>query len=170
MGKKEIKKCKKKKRECLSIFKTCLEEFKSTVGISKIQSVLKSQKWCPISSNIHTNPQWWFSRWVMSNSYDPVDCSLSGSTAHGKNRKNSPGKNTRVGAISFFRGSSWPRNQSQASCIAGRFFTNLSYRGIPAEPPGKPKNTGVGSLSLLQWIFPTQELNQGLLLCSQALY
>ena len=28
---------------------------------------------------------------------------------------------------------------------------------LPAEPPGKPKNTGVGSLSLLQWIFPTQE-------------
>ena len=26
---------------------------------------------------------------------------------------------------------------------------------LPAEPPGKPKNTGVGSLSLLQGIFPT---------------
>ena len=30
-----------------------------------------------------------------------------------------------------------------------------------AEPQGKPKNTEVGSLSLLQWIFPTQESNQG---------
>ena len=29
---------------------------------------------------------------------------------------------------------------------------------LPAEPPGKPKNTGVGSLSLLQGIFLTQEL------------
>ena len=29
--------------------------------------------------------------------------------------------------------------------------------------PAKPKNTGVGSLSLRQWIFPTQESNQGLL-------
>jgi hypothetical protein len=29
---------------------------------------------------------------------------------------------------------------------------------LPAEPPGKPKNTGVGSLSLPQWIFPTDEL------------
>ena len=28
---------------------------------------------------------------------------------------------------------------------------------LPAEPQGKPKNTGVGSLSLLQRIFPTQE-------------
>ena len=27
---------------------------------------------------------------------------------------------------------------------------------LPAEPQGKPKNTGVGSLSLLQGIFPTQ--------------
>ena len=41
---------------------------------------------------------------------------------------------------------------------------------LPAEPPGKPKNTGVGSLSLLQWIFPTQESNQGLLHCRQILY
>ena len=36
---------------------------------------------------------------------------------------------------------------------------------LPAEPPGKPKNTGVGSLSLLQGIFLTQELNRGLLNC-----
>ena len=34
---------------------------------------------------------------------------------------------------------------------------------LPAEPPGKPKDTGVGSLSLLQGIFPTQESNWGLL-------
>ena len=33
------------------------------------------------------------------------------------------------------------------------------------EPSRKPKNTRVGSLSLLQGIFLTQELNQGLLLC-----
>ena len=30
---------------------------------------------------------------------------------------------------------------------------------LSAEPQGKPKNTGVGSLSLLQWIFLTQESN-----------
>ena len=39
-----------------------------------------------------------------------------------------------------------------------------------AEPQGKPKNTGVGSLSLLQWIFLTQELNRCLLLCRWILY
>ena len=32
------------------------------------------------------------------------------------------------------------------------------------------QNPGVGSLSLLQWIFPTQESNQGLLHCRQILY
>ena len=36
---------------------------------------------------------------------------------------------------------------------------------LPAEPPGKPKYTGVGSLSLLQQIFPTQESNWDLLYC-----
>ena len=36
---------------------------------------------------------------------------------------------------------------------------------LPFGPPGKPKNTGVGSLSLLQGNFLTQELNRGLLHC-----
>ena len=38
----------------------------------------------------------------------------------------------------------------------------------PWNSPGQ--NTGVGSLSLLQGIFLTQELNQGLLHCRQILY
>ena len=33
----------------------------------------------------------------------------------------------------------------------------LQADSLPAEPQGKPKNTRVGSLSLLQQIFPTQE-------------
>ena len=65
-------------------------------------------------------------------------------------------------AFPFSRGSSQPRDWTQVSCIAGR--------SLPAKPPRKPKNTGVGSLSLLQWIFPTQELNWGLLVCRQILY
>ena len=32
---------------------------------------------------------------------------------------------------------------------------------LPAERPGKPKNTRMGSLFLLQGIFLTQVLNQG---------
>ena len=46
----------------------------------------------------------------------------------------------------------------------------LQADSLPAEPPGKPKNIGVGSLSFLQQIFPTQELNQDLLHCKRILY
>jgi len=46
----------------------------------------------------------------------------------------------------------------------------LKADSLPAEPPGKPKNTGVGSLSLLQWIFLTQESNRGLQHCRQIVY
>ena len=34
----------------------------------------------------------------------------------------------------------------------------LQMDSVPAEPQGKPKNTGMGSLSLLQGIFLTQAL------------
>ena len=78
---------------------------------------------------------------------------------------NSPGQNTGVGSLLVFlfsRGSSQPRDQTQASWIAGRFFTSWAT--------GKPKNTGVGSLSLLQQIFPTQESNRHLLPCRRIFY
>ena len=46
----------------------------------------------------------------------------------------------------------------------------LQADSLPAEPQGELKNTGAGSLSLLQGIFPTQESNQGHLHCRQILY
>ena len=49
-------------------------------------------------------------------------------------------------------------------------FLTLQVDSLTSESPGKPKNTEVGSLSLLQHIFPTQESNQGLLHCRQILY
>ena len=45
----------------------------------------------------------------------------------------------------------------------------LQADSLLSEPPGKP-NTGVGSLSLLHGIFPTEESDRGLLLCKQILY
>ena len=57
---------------------------------------------------------------------NPMGCSLPGSSIHGISQ-------TRIlqwVAISFTRGSSWPRDQTCISCIAGGFFT--------IEPPGKP--------------------------------
>ena len=46
----------------------------------------------------------------------------------------------------------------------------LQVDSLLSEPPAKPKNTGVCSLSLLQGICPTQESNWGLLHCKQILY
>ena len=45
----------------------------------------------------------------------------------------------------------------------------LQVDSLLAEPQGKLKNTRVGSLSLLQQIFPTQESNRALLYCSHNL-
>ena len=46
----------------------------------------------------------------------------------------------------------------------------LQADSLPAEPQGKPKNAGVSSLFLFQWIFLTQESNWGLLHCRWILY
>ena len=50
---------------------------------------------------------------------DPMDCSSPGSSVHGILQA----RILELVAISFSRGSSWSRNQTQVSCIAGRFFT-----------------------------------------------
>ena len=47
---------------------------------------------------------------------------------------------------------------------------SLQADSLPADPPEKPKNTGMGNLSLLQGNFSTQESNQGLLHCRWILY
>ena len=66
-------------------------------------------------------------------------------------------------AVPLFRKSSQTRDRTQVSHIAGRFF-------LPSEPSGKPKNIRLGSPSLLQRIFLTQEQNQDLLHCRCILY
>ena len=76
---------------------------------------------------------------------------------------NSPGQNTGVGSLSLT-----PENLPNTG-IEPR-SPALQADSLPPEPQGKPKNTGVGSLSLLQWMFLTQELNWGLLHCRQILY
>ena len=54
-------------------------------------------------------------------------------------------------AFPFSRGSSQPRDQTQVSHIVGEFFISWAT--------GKPKNSGEGSLSFLQQIFPIQGSN-----------
>ena len=67
-------------------------------------------------------------------------------------------------AVPFSRGSSQPRDQTPSPA--------LQVDSLPAEPQGKPKNTGAGSLSLLQWIFLTQGSNhfESFLQCRWILY
>ena len=52
--------------------------------------------------------------------------------------------------------------------VAQSCLTLCNPMDCPWNSPGQ--NTGVGSLSLLQGIFPTQESNQGLQHCRQILY
>ena len=58
-----------------------------------------------------------------------MDCSLLGSSVHGI----SQARILEWVAISFSRGSSWFRDQTHVSCIAGRFFTILYHWGT--KPP-----------------------------------
>ena len=76
---------------------------------------------------------------------------------------NSPGKNTGVDSLIPSPGD-LPNPGIEPRSPA------LQVDSLPAEPRRKPKNTRVGSLSLLQRIFPTQGSNWGLLLCRLILY
>ena len=80
---------------------------------------------------------------------DPMHCSPPGSSVHGLPCP--------------------PWGDLPSPGIEPRFPT-LQAESLPFEPPGKPKNTGVDSLSPLQGNFPTQELNWGLLHSRRILY
>ena len=58
---------------------------------------------------------------------DPMDYSPPDSSVHGILQA----QNTGVGCHSFSRGSSWPRDWIQVSCIAGRFFTIWAPKEAP---------------------------------------
>ena len=89
---------------------------------------------------------------------DPMDCVRPGSSVHGILQE----RILEWVAMPSSGGSSQPRDGTQVSHTADRYFT--------IKPPGKPKITGVGSRSLLQGIFPTQGSNPGLLHCRWLLY
>ena len=67
---------------------------------------------------------------------------------------NSPGQNIGVGSLSPSPGD-FPNPGIEPRSPA------LQVDSLPAEPQRKPKNSGVGSLSLLQRIFLIQESGQG---------
>ena len=72
-------------------------------------------------------------------------------------------QNTRVGSLSLLQGNLLSEYKPRSPA--------LLVDSLPAEPQGKPKNTGIlGSLTLLQQIFQTQESNWDLLHFRQILY
>ena len=81
-----------------------------------------------------------------------MDRNVPGFSVHG----DSPGKNTGVGCHALLRGN-LPDPGIKPRSPA------LQEDSLPSEPPGKLMNTGMGRLSLLQGIFPTQKSNRGLL-------
>ena len=88
-----------------------------------------------------------------------MDCSQAGSSVHG----DSPGKNTGSGLP-------YPPPGDLPNPGIEPWSSVLQVNSLPSELPGKPKNPGVGSLSFLQRIFLTQELNLGVLHSRQILY
>ena len=79
---------------------------------------------------------------------NPMDCSLLGSSVHG----DSPVKNTGVGCRALLQGI-FPTQGSRDS--------TLQVDSLPSEPPGKPMNTGVGSLSFLRGNLPYPGIKLG---------
>ena len=86
---------------------------------------------------------------------NPTYCSLTGSSVHAILQA----RILEWVAMPSSRGSSQLRDQSW-----------ITMDPLLSEPPGKPKNTIVGSLSLLQGIFLTQESKWGLLHCRLIVY
>ena len=115
---------------------------------------------------------------------DPMDCSPPGSSVHGILQ-------TRIlewVAISFCKGLSHPRDQTQVSCIAGRFLTVWATRDEVKLKVAQSCPTlcdpmdyivhGILQARILKWvafafskgIFPTQGSNTGLPPCRCILY
>ena len=70
----------------------------------------------------------------------------------------------------YWSGSPFPSPEDLPNPWAEPRSPVLQADSLPAEPQWKPKNTGVGNLSLLQRICLTQESNWGLLHCRRILY
>ena len=98
-------------------------------------------------------------------SLQPMDCNQPGSSVHG----NFPGKNTGVDGHALLQGLFPAQGWNLGLPYCNRSPV-LQADSLPSELPAKPKNTGLGSLSLLHGIFLTQELNWPRLHSRQILY
>ena len=89
---------------------------------------------------------------------NPMDCNPLGSSVHGILRQE------------HWSGLPFPFPGDPSDPGIEPRSPSLQADALSSELLEKPKNTGVGSLSLLQQSFPTQESNRGLLHCRQILY
>ena len=72
-----------------------------------------------------------------------------------------------IRSLPFCRPMAWYESESKRRSVMS---DSLQPRGLYSPWNSKGQNTEVGSLSLLQGIFPTQRLNPGLLRCRLILY
>ena len=77
---------------------------------------------------------------------DPMDCSLPGSSLHGILQA----RVLEWVAISFSRGSSWPRDQTQVSRIPGRHFNLWATRYQQTHSTWSPDHGGWQRIEVLQ--------------------
>ena len=146
---------------CIYPDKTIIQEDICTpmlrAGLFTIAKMWKQPK-CLLTDEWIKNMWWsitqWSMKWVKVTQSCPALCNSMDYTVYGILQA----RVLEWVIFPFSRGSFQPRSPT------------LQVDSLPAEPQGKPKNTGVGSLSLLQGTFPTQESNQGLLHCRQILY
>ena len=78
-----------------------------------------------------------------------------------------PGIQLLVVAVMMMTGLCVSESESESCSVVP---SSLQPHGLYSPWNSAGQNTGVGSLSLLQWIFPAQDLNWGLLHCRQILY
>ena len=116
--------------------------FESPLNCKEIKPVNPKGKWKSLSES----PTFW----------DPTDYSLPGSSVQGILQV----RILKWTAISFSTGSSRPRDRTQVP----------QKDPLPSEPPGKPRTLEWVAYPLSRGVFPTQELNRGLLTHRWILY
>ena len=102
----------------MSLFETCQLIFMTSVDTIKYIKILVN---CHCESESESEVAQ-----SCLNLCNPVDCSPPGSCVHGVLQA----RILEWIAISFSRGSSWPRNRTQVSCITGRCFNLWATREL----------------------------------------
>ena len=84
------------------------------IWYNQLGKIISKLSWLELSEKVKMLATQWCSLPAT-----PMNCSLPGSSVHGILQA----RKLEWVAIPFSRGSSWPREWTKASCIAGRFFT-----------------------------------------------